>query len=102
MRHKNMFPAFTAIISLASLNSTAALAQALDATQPPTDPRAPIIDDSEFDATIPAIDDNPDAPMGSVEDWAAEQKRLERQAQQEDARDGMAVLPELQDADVDE
>lgn len=102
MRHKNMFPAFTAIISLASLNSTAALAQALDATQPPTDPRAPIIDDSEFDATIPAIDDNPDAPMGSVEDWAAEQKRLERQAQQEDARDGMAVLPELQDADADE
>jgi len=97
-----MFPAFTAIISLASLNSTAALAQALDATQPPTDPRAPIIDDSEFDATIPAIDDNPDAPMGSVEDWAAEQKRLERQAQQEDARDGMAVLPELQDADADE
>lgn len=102
MRHKNMFPAFTAIISLASLNSTAALAQALEATQPPTDPRAPIIDDSEFDATIPAIDDNPDAPMGSVEDWAAEQKRLERQAQQEDARDGMAVLPELQDADADE
>jgi translocation and assembly module TamA len=102
MRHKNMFPAFTAIISLASLNSTAALAQALDATQPPTDPRAPIIDDSEFDATIPAIDDNPDAPMGSVEDWAAEQERLERQAQQEDARDGMAVLPELQDADADE
>lgn len=102
MRHKNMFPAFTAIISLASLNSTAALAQALDATQPPADPRAPIIDDSEFDATIPAIDDNPDAPMGSVEDWAAEQKRLERQAQQEDARDGMAVLPELQDADADE
>jgi translocation and assembly module TamA len=102
MRHKNMFPAFTAIISLASLNSTAALAQALDATQPPTDPRAPIIDDLEFDATIPAIDDNPDAPMGSVEDWAAEQKRLERQAQQEDARDGMAVLPELQDADADE
>lgn len=102
MRHKNMFPAFTAIISLASLNSTAALAQALDATQPPTDPRAPIIDDSEFDATIPAVDDNPDAPMGSVEDWAAEQKRLERQAQQEDARDGMAVLPELQDADADE
>jgi len=102
MRHKNMFPAFTAIISLASLNSTAALAQALEATQPPTDPRAPIIDDSEFDATIPAIDDNPDAPMGSVEDWAAEQKRLERQAQQEDAQDGMAVLPELQDADADE
>ena len=102
MRHKNMFPAFTAIISLASLNSTAALAQALDATQSPTDPRAPIIDDSEFDATIPAIDDNPDAPMGSVEDWAAEQKRLERQAQQENARDGIAVLPELQDADADE
>lgn len=102
MRHKNMFPAFTAIMSLASLNSTAALAQALDATQPPADPRAPIIDDSEFDATIPAIDDNPDAPMGSVEDWSAEQKRLERQAQQEDARDGMAVLPELQDADADE
>jgi len=102
MRQKIMFPAFTAIISIASLNATAAVAQSLDASQSPTDRRTPIIDDSEFDATIPAIDDNPDAPMGSVEDWNAEQERLERQSQQENARDGVSALPELQDADADE
>ena len=38
----------------------------------------PIITDEEFDSTIPAISDDPDAPMGSVADWEAEQSRLER------------------------
>ena len=34
---------------------------------------APIIDDTEFDASIPAIDENADAPMGTVQDWQARQ-----------------------------
>ena len=102
MRNKNIVPTFSAILSLASVYSTAAIAQESDASQSPADPRAPIIDDSEFDATIPAIDDDPDASMGSVEDWDAEQQRLEREAQQENAEDGMADLPALQDGDPDE
>ncbi|WP_339821846.1 BamA/TamA family outer membrane protein [uncultured Parasphingorhabdus sp.] len=102
MRNKNMFPAVTAILSLSGFSSTAALAQASEAALSPTDRRAPIIDDSEFDATIPSIDDNPDAPMGSVEDWDAEQQRLERETQLEDAEDGVSTLPALQDADPDE
>ena len=97
-----MFPAVTAILSLSGFSSTAALAQASEAALSPTDRRAPIIDDSEFDATIPSIDDNPDAPMGSVEDWDAEQQRLERETQLEDAEDGVSTLPALQDADPDE
>lgn len=102
MRHKNMFPAFTAILSLATLNATPSHAQALDSPQSPTEPRAPIIDDSEFDRTIPAIDENPDATMGSVEEWDAEQQRLERQTQQGDAEDGLSALPALQDGNPDE
>ncbi|NVD28637.1 BamA/TamA family outer membrane protein [Parasphingorhabdus flavimaris] len=97
-----MIPAFTAILSLASLNATPSRAQALDSPQSPTEPRAPIIDDSEFDRTIPAIDENPDATMGSVEEWDAEQQRLERETQQEDSEDGLSALPALQDADPDE
>lgn len=38
------------------------------------DPEGPIIPDAEFDAAIPAIDSDPNAPMGSVADWAAKQK----------------------------
>ncbi len=102
MRHKNMIPGFTAILSLASLNATPSRAQALDSPQSPTEPRAPIIDDSEFDRTIPAIDENPDATMGSVEEWDAEQQKLERETQQEDSEDGLSALPALQDADPDE
>lgn len=71
-------------------------------TEPIQDPREPIIDDSEFDATIPPIDDDPDAALGSVADWAAEQQRLERDARQEAAEDGVAALPALQDGDPEE
>lgn len=42
--------------------------------------RTPIISDEEFDSSIPPIDDNPDAPIGSVRQWDAEQQRLQRQA----------------------
>jgi translocation and assembly module TamA len=38
----------------------------------PADDEAPIIPDAEFDAAIPPIDVDPDAPMGSVADWQAE------------------------------
>ena len=102
MRNKNIVPTFSAILSLASVYSSAAIAQETDAAQSPPDPRAPIIDDSEFDATIPVINDDPDASMGSVEDWDAEQQRLEREAQRESAGDGIADLPALQDGDPDE
>ncbi|MFN3473595.1 MAG: autotransporter assembly complex protein TamA [Blastomonas sp.] len=47
--------------------------------QPPINGEPPIISDEEFDATIPAID--PDAPMGTVQEWDAEQTALERSAQ---------------------
>jgi translocation and assembly module TamA len=40
----------------------------------------PIVSDEEFDATIPAIDENPNAPMGSIEEWDVQQQRLERDA----------------------
>ncbi|AMO71123.1 autotransporter assembly complex protein TamA [Sphingorhabdus sp. M41] len=102
MRHKNMFPAFTAILSFTNLNATASHAQALDSPQSPAEPRAPIIDDSEFDRTIPAIDESPDATMGSVAEWDAEQQRLERETQQDDAEDGLSALSALQDGDPDE
>ncbi|MFN3819437.1 autotransporter assembly complex protein TamA [Blastomonas sp.] len=42
------------------------------------DGEPPIIDDEEFDATIPPID--PDGPMGTVEEWDAEQSRLDEAA----------------------
>ena len=53
----------------------------------------PIIDDEEFDATIPAID--PEAPMGTVEDWDARQTQLEAQTARPTGPD--AMLPPLPD-----
>jgi len=43
------------------------------------DPAAqePIISDEEFDSSIPPIDDDPDAPMGSVADWEAQARAAE-------------------------
>lgn len=62
--------------------------------QPRAEPaESPIIDDEEFDATIPAID--PDAPMGSIEDWDARQTQLESQALRTTEPD--AMLPPLPD-----
>ena len=57
----------------------------------------PIIDDEEFDATIPPID--PDAPLGTVEDWDAEQAQLEAQAQAagEPSSAAEPMLPRLPD-----
>ncbi len=39
--------------------------------------QGPIIPDTEFDASIPPIDTDATAPMGSAADWEAEQKRRE-------------------------
>tara|TARA_R110000824_G_scaffold77312_3_gene195586 strand:- start:10905 stop:13106 length:2202 start_codon:yes stop_codon:yes gene_type:complete len=102
MRNVIIFPAVTAVFSLGSLCLTPAFAQDSETAQSGQDRRQPIIDDSEFDATIPPIDENPDASMGSVADWDAEQQRLEREARQEDAEDGLAGLSALQDGDPDE
>src|SRR5690606_8017157 len=64
----------------------------------------PIITDEEFDETIPPIDPaiDSDDPMGSVEDWEAEQQRLEEEARQEDTEDGTSALPAAQDRDTSE
>ena len=102
MSNTPIFRTVAAVFSLGSISLTPALAQDTDAAQAVQDPREPIIDDSEFDATIPAIDDSPDAAMGSVADWEAEQEKLGREARQEDAEDGVAPLPALQDGDPDE
>ncbi len=74
---------------------------------PPADPgddpfAKPIISDEEFDDTIPPIDEDIDAPMGSIAEWDAEQQRLEAQARQEDAEDGVAGLAAAQDGDANE
>jgi len=64
-------------------DTPAAIAMQRTAQAPPPAPgnetsQPPIITDEEFDATIPSID--PDAPMGTIEDWDAEQERLDSQA----------------------
>ncbi|MEH6789325.1 autotransporter assembly complex protein TamA [Parasphingorhabdus sp.] len=87
---------------LTVMGVTPALAQESQADRSEQNAREPIIDDSEFDATIPRIDDDPDAPMGSVADWESEQQKLESEARQQDADDGVAALPALQDGDADE
>ncbi|WP_343614374.1 BamA/TamA family outer membrane protein [Novosphingobium sp.] len=37
-------------------------------------PTTPILPDKDFDAALPPISDNPDAPMGTVQDWAKQQQ----------------------------
>lgn len=59
----------------------------------------PIISDEEFDATIPSID--PDAPMGTVEQWDAEQSQLERDAAlRADGGNERLVGPLLDDPEI--
>jgi len=40
--------------------------------------RQPVIDDKEFDSSIPPIDADPNAPIGTAKDWEAKQKQLEQ------------------------
>ncbi len=94
--------AVTTVLATGGLCVTPAFAQNTESARSAEDPREPIIDEAEFDATIPPIDDDPDAPMGSVADWEREQQRLEREARQEDAADGSTALPALQDEDSEE
>lgn len=75
---------------------------AQQATTPAADPRQPIITDEEFDETIPPIDEDPDLPLGSIEDWKAEQQRLEAEARQEDREDGVDGLAATRDGDPSE
>jgi translocation and assembly module TamA len=91
------------MILMASASSLPAIAQQTarpiappsDEPAPPASTTAqdaePIITDEEFDATIPAID--PDAPMGTIQEWDADQRRLEREAQQTPGSAG-AALPD--------
>ncbi len=78
------------VVLWASASNLPAIAQQMDPQAPASredgaasgrsdDAQAdPIITDEEFDATIPAID--PEAPLGTVEQWDAEQAQLEREA----------------------
>ncbi len=60
-------------IAFLCLTSVAAplLAQNPAAAAPATDPRAPVITDTEFNAAIPSLND---APLESIEDWQADQE----------------------------
>jgi len=93
------FKAVSTVFFMGSLCLTSAFAQDSESAPSAQDPREPIIGDAEFDATIPPIDDDPDALMGSVADWEREQQRLEREARQEDAADDISKLPALRDDD---
>lgn len=94
--------AVTTIFLMGALSLAPAFAQNPESARSAKDPREPIIDDAEFDATIPPIDDDPDAAMGSVADWDREQQRLEREARQEEAADDISQLPALRDDDPQE
>ena len=94
--------AVTTIFLMGGLSLAPAFAQNPESARSAKDPREPIIDEAEFDATIPPIDDDPDAAMGSVADWDREQQRLEREARQEEAADGISQLPALRDDDPQE
>jgi len=96
------FWAVTTALASGSLCLTPASAQDSEAPRSAEDPRESIIDDVEFDATIPPIDDDPDAAMGSVVEWDREQQRLEREARQQAAGDAIQEMPALQDRDSDE
>ncbi|QJB70174.1 autotransporter assembly complex protein TamA [Parasphingorhabdus halotolerans] len=74
-------------------------AQGADYESQPTDPREPIITDNEFDETIPPIDEDPDALLGTVQDWKDEQQRLEAETQAKDVKNGVAGIPAVQDGD---
>ncbi|MET0360568.1 MAG: BamA/TamA family outer membrane protein [Sphingobium sp.] len=79
---------------------------AVQSAQPSPDGRVqdqgPIIPDAEFDAAIPPIDTDPNAAMGSVADWQAQQKRLEQDKTRKDVQTGVAALPAAQDGTNDE
>ncbi|WP_229736789.1 autotransporter assembly complex protein TamA [Blastomonas aquatica] len=69
--------------------------------QPGNAATEPIITDEEFDATIPTLDADPNAPLGTIEEWDAEQTRLEQNASPDRAITGdplsapMELDPEL-------
>lgn len=66
------------------------------------DRRDPIITDEEFDETIPPIDPNIDAPLGSIQEWTDEQRRLEQEQRADDSEDETAQIPAAKDGDTNE
>ncbi len=66
------------------------------------DRRDPIITDEEFDETIPPIDPNIDAPLGSIQEWTDEQRRLEQEQRADDAEDETAQIPAAKDGNTNE
>ncbi|WP_241126764.1 autotransporter assembly complex protein TamA [Novosphingobium terrae] len=65
-----------------SQNAPAQQAQAqAGAAQSNPIPTTPILPDKDFDAALPPISDNPDAPMGTVQDWAKQQAPAATSAQ---------------------
>ncbi|HEY9092773.1 MAG TPA: BamA/TamA family outer membrane protein [Parasphingorhabdus sp.] len=102
--HKHLGLSALAIALAANGTASAYAQEAQPEIQPDQAEAAPIIDDEEFDRTIPSIDPAIDSgePMGSVEDWEAEQQRLEEKARQEDVEDGVSGLPALQDRNPSE
>ncbi|MCF8707410.1 autotransporter assembly complex protein TamA [Rhizorhapis sp. SPR117] len=71
-------------------------------SQQQQDRREPIITDEEFDETVPPIKDDLGAPMGSVQQWDEEQRKLEQKARAEDGKDGVATLPAAADGKAEE
>jgi len=67
----------------------------VDAPEPPPtgDDAAPIIPDEEFDESIPPIDTDLDAPLGTAEDWEAEQAQRAAQAGTDDAELEQPLVP---------
>lgn len=67
-----------------------------------TDTAEPIITDEEFDETIPPIKEDLDAPLGSIEDWTAQQQKLQ-QLEQLERQEKASQNPDLvaaQDGDA--
>lgn len=80
----------------------AASAQDTEANAAVPDRNDPIITDEEFDETIPPIDPNIDAPLGSIQEWTDEQRRLEQQQRADDSEDKTAQMPAAKDGDTNE
>lgn len=68
--------------------------------QAPSDPQSaePIIPDEEFDAAIPPIEADPNAPIGTVTDW---QKQADRPSGQADGASDAFAAPPAVDPELD-
>lgn len=92
----------TVLLATALGSAPTAHAQETGVDTASQDRRDPVITDEEFDETIPPIDPDFNTPLGSVEDWKAEQQILEQEQRAADIEDGITQLPAEQDGDADE